>query len=249
MRYPNAVHLSLQGKGGIGKSLVASILAQYFLERGQKVRCFDADPVNHTLAQYAKLPVERVKLLGDGGVDPRGFDALLEEVLMTEHGIIVVDSGASTFIPLWNYILENDVVGTLKEIETQLYVHSIVTGGQALGDTLKGLCEVAETATDRNIIVWINEYFGPISYGGKEFLEMSAYKDHADKVLGTITIRRRSPDTFGRDMHEMITRKQTFDEAMESESCFMMNRKRLHIVQDDLFNQLDRLAFIEVAQP
>ena len=46
------VHLSLQGKGGVGKSLVASLLAQYFRDRkGMSVRCIDADPVNQTLAQ------------------------------------------------------------------------------------------------------------------------------------------------------------------------------------------------------
>src|SRR4051812_14654472 len=37
----NSIHLSLQGKGGVGKSLVASILAQYFRARGLAVRCID----------------------------------------------------------------------------------------------------------------------------------------------------------------------------------------------------------------
>jgi len=31
-----SIHLSLQGKGGVGKSLVASILAQYFRQRGAR---------------------------------------------------------------------------------------------------------------------------------------------------------------------------------------------------------------------
>ena len=30
---PTSIHLSLQGKGGVGKSLVASLLAQYFRHR------------------------------------------------------------------------------------------------------------------------------------------------------------------------------------------------------------------------
>ena len=73
-----AIHLSLQGKGGVGKSLVASILAQYFIHRGTTIRCIDTDPVNQTFAQYKRLPVERVKLIRDGGIDQRGFDALME---------------------------------------------------------------------------------------------------------------------------------------------------------------------------
>ena len=44
------VHLILQGKGGVGKSFIAALLAQYLQEKGVAVRCFDADPVNSTQA-------------------------------------------------------------------------------------------------------------------------------------------------------------------------------------------------------
>src|SRR3989442_2551297 len=44
--YPGAdVHLFLQGTAGIGKSVMASVLAQYLITRGSSVRCIDADPV------------------------------------------------------------------------------------------------------------------------------------------------------------------------------------------------------------
>ena len=35
------VHLTLQGKGGVGKSLIAAVLAQYFRDHGRDVRCID----------------------------------------------------------------------------------------------------------------------------------------------------------------------------------------------------------------
>src|SRR5579884_78103 len=73
-----AIHLSLQGKGGVGKSLIASLLAQYFKTRCETVQCIDTDPVNHTLAQYKQLNVQKIKLLRDGGIDQRGFDTLME---------------------------------------------------------------------------------------------------------------------------------------------------------------------------
>lgn len=102
----NAIHLSLQGKGGVGKSFVASILAQYFAARGRTIRCIDTDPVNTTLFQYKALGVIHLELLRDGGIDQRGFDDLMER-LLTEDATFVIDNGASTFIPLWNYILES----------------------------------------------------------------------------------------------------------------------------------------------
>jgi Mrp family chromosome partitioning ATPase len=63
----SAVHLVLQGKGGVGKSFVASILGQYFRERNKNVSCVDTDPVNQTFAQYRELAVQRLDLLVDWG--------------------------------------------------------------------------------------------------------------------------------------------------------------------------------------
>ena len=95
----NTVHLSLQGKGGVGKSLVASVLAQYLRHRGEDVRCIDTDPVNQTFSQYTNLGAVHLRLLDQGRIDPRAFDQLMER-LLTEDGVFVVDNGASTFIPL-----------------------------------------------------------------------------------------------------------------------------------------------------
>ena len=101
-------------------------------------------------------------------IDQRRFDVLLERIL-TEEAVFVVDSGASTFIPLWNYLLENDVMQVLRQAQKRLYVHTVVTGGQALLDTLKGFRSLAESTSDRNLIVWINEYFGRVEYAGNPF--------------------------------------------------------------------------------
>src|SRR5689334_11845411 len=157
----NTIHLSLQGKGGVGKSLVASILAQYLISRGLTVRCIDTDPVNRTLTQYQKLDAEPLKLLREGGIDARGFDSLMENILTTE-ATFVIDNGASTFIPLWNYIIENNVRSLLKQADKRLCVHTVITGGQAMADTLKGFAALAETTSDRSIVIWLNEYFGRI---------------------------------------------------------------------------------------
>ena len=93
----STIHLSLQGKGGVGKSLVASILAQYLLQRGKPVRCVDTDPVNRTLSQYEGLPTEQLKLLREGGIDQRAFDGLMEQLIRDATATFVVDNGASTF--------------------------------------------------------------------------------------------------------------------------------------------------------
>jgi hypothetical protein len=237
-----SIHLSLQGKGGVGKSLIASILAQYFRQKGRDVQCIDTDPVNQTLAQYRALRAQHLELLQDGQVDQRRFDVLLERIL-TEEAVFVVDSGASTFIPLWNYLLENDVMQVLRQSRKRLYVHTVVTGGQALLDTLKGFRSLAESTSDRNLIVWINEYFGRVEYAGKSFEQMQAYELSKEKVFGSVQITKRNNDTFGRDIHDVITSKLTFDEAIRDGAFSLMAKQRLRVVQRDLFEQIDRLGF------
>ena len=115
--------------------------------------------MNQTFSQYAELAAEHLELMHDGKIDSRGFDVLMER-LLTEDGIFIVDNGASTFIPLWSYIVENNVLELLRATGRRLCVHTVVTGGQALGDTLKGFKSLADSSADRNIVVWLNEYFG-----------------------------------------------------------------------------------------
>lgn len=235
------VHLSLQGKGGVGKSLVASLLSQYFMSKERTVHAVDADPINQTLAQYQSLSVECLNLLKNGNVDQREFDTLMERIL-TETGTFVVDTGASTFIPLWHYLLENKALDFLHDRGRQVFVHTVITGGQSLGDTLSGFDQLAETTAQRNLVVWLNEYFGEVKQHGASFPDMAVYKTHREKIHGVIAIVRRNADTFGRDVEEMISRKLTFDEAVNAADFTIMAKQRLRVIQRDLFEQLDTIG-------
>ena len=236
------IHISLQGKGGVGKSLISAILSQYLVSRGQDVHGIDADPVNQTMSEYKALAVSRLNLLRDGNVDPREFDLLMERFL-TESGTFVVDTGASTFIPLWHYLLENQALDYLRERGKRVFIHSVITGGQSLNDTLGGFEQLAETTQEKNIVVWLNEYFGAVLQDGSSFRDMAVYTKHADKVHGSVAIVRRTADTFGRDVEEMVCQKMTFDEAISESGFTIMAKQRLRVVQRDLFEQLDAIPF------
>ena len=53
----NSVHMVMQGKGGVGKSFIAMLLAQHFKRNGDSVICADTDPVNRTFSKYVGLCV------------------------------------------------------------------------------------------------------------------------------------------------------------------------------------------------
>jgi hypothetical protein len=241
-RIEGGVHFVLQGKGGVGKSFVAAILAQYFRRAGNPVHCFDTDPVNATFAQYEGLEAEHINVLKRGAINEKQFDSLVEH-LCNKPGVCVVDTGATTFVPLWNYMLENEIVGFLAGHNRRAYIHSVVTGGQAMSDTLNGFAKIAATSGGKNIIVWLNEYFGEIQgKDGRQFDELKVAHDHAERVLGAVTIRERNHHTFGDDVKEMLQRRLTFDAAIQNENFSLVSKQRLAIVRRDLFDQLDTLA-------
>lgn len=238
------IHLILQGKGGVGKSLIASILGQYLRAHEIPSLCIDTDPVNQTFAQYRALQVEQLKLMSDSRIDARIFDQLMERML-SEPVSFVIDNGASTFIPLWHYVVENSVIETLENHDRSVFVHSVVAGGQAMLDTLSGFGDLAAKCPAQNLVVWVNEFFGPVEANGKRLREMKVFEQNESRIRGIVTIPRRSSDTFGRDVEEMLMDKLTFDEAIAGRRFSIMSRQRLELVRRDLFRQLDELRLSE----
>jgi hypothetical protein len=236
------IHLVLQGKGGMGKSVVASWLAEFLIKRGQHVRCI-GDPVNRSFGQYKALAAEKLELVNANGVlDRTCYDGLVERFL-AEDAVFVLDNGATALLPFWSYLIESDLIATLRTAGRKVYVHVPIGGGEMLHDTLLGFKIVAETATDRNLVVWINEYFGPVTRDGKAFNEMQVYLDNQDKVLAAVAIPQRSPDTFGRTIRRMREKKLTFEEAIASGEFFIVDKSRLFRVRSELFEQLEQTPF------
>lgn len=52
----NTINLTLQGKGGVGKSYITSIFAQYIKDyKGVEISGADTDPVNRSFAAFKSL--------------------------------------------------------------------------------------------------------------------------------------------------------------------------------------------------
>jgi hypothetical protein len=237
-------HFVLQGKGGVGKSFISAILAQYFDKKEVELRCFDTDPVNNTFSRFANLNVKHIPLLvnGQSKIDERNFDPIVEEILTADDGIFVIDNGASTFIPMCNYIMENDLMTVLKDNEVEVFIHTIITGGQALQDTLEGLDSIFNQVSNKNIYVWLNPFFGEIIINGKGFTETKFFKDNQSKIKAVINIDQKNPDTFGKDISDMMSNHLTFNESQESDVFKLMAKQRLKQVQRDMFAELDRVV-------
>lgn len=232
------IHIILQGKGGVGKSVAAAFLAQYKTSTGHKPECLDTDPVNATFCGYKALGVQRLQIMEADEIDPRSFDALIE-ILAAARSDVIVDNGASSFVPLSHFLISNRVPALLTEMGHELVVHTVITGGQALLDTVSGFLQlVTQFPTEALFVVWLNPFWGPIEHEGKEFEQMRAYVVHKERVSAIVRLPTLKKETYGRDLGDMLKDRLTFDEALASSSLTIMTRQRLKIIREQVFSQL-----------
>jgi hypothetical protein len=238
------IHMVLQGKGGVGKSFIAATLAQYKASKGQNPLCVDTDPINSTFHGYKALNVTRLQIMDGDEINSRNFDGLVELVASSTSDVII-DNGASSFVPLSHYLISNQVPALLQEMGHLLVVHTVITGGQALLDTLGGFAQlVSQFPKEALFVVWLNPYWGPIDIDGKGFEDMKAYKDNRSRISAIVQIPALKEETYGRDLSDMLQERQTFDEALAMSSRTIMTRQRLKIVRSQLYGQLETAAVL-----
>lgn len=236
-----AVHFILQGKGGVGKTIVSSLLAQYLKDNGNDVRCFDTDPVNPTFSNYKNLNVDYVQIMDGAKVNQKLFDNLIIKILDFD-GDCVIDNGASSFLPLMDYIKTQGVIDLLTSSGKDVFVHTVVTGGQGMKDTLIGYLGLAQNSPDNSLVVWVNNHFGEVvNETGKHFIEIKMFTDHKSKIRGTVIMDKLENDTFLNDFQRAISAHLTLDEAIASEKFNVMEKQRLKIIRRNFFTQLEKL--------
>ncbi|HCG9146963.1 TPA: conjugal transfer protein TraL [Vibrio parahaemolyticus] len=238
------VHLVLQGKGGVGKSMISAVIAQYKASKGQSPLCIDTDPVNASFESYKSLNVKHLNILQDDEINSRTFDTLIEMIAASKDDVII-DNGASSFVPLTHYLISNEVPALLREMGHEVVLHTVIAGSSSLLDTVNGFSQLASQFPAESLfVVWLNPFLGPIELQGKRFEQMKAYTNNKERVTAIIDLPRLKEETYGRDFSEMLENRKTFAEALEDDSLTIMTRQRLKIVRGQVFGLLDNAAVL-----
>jgi hypothetical protein len=238
------IHLLLQGKGGVGKSLIASILFQYLSEHGVQVFGCDTDPVNATFTGYKEFDVQALRIMKGDDIDQRLFDQLIDYTAeMPDNAHLVVDNGASCFVALCGYLKENSALEYLADQGHEVLIHTVVTGGQAIGDTLAGLSSLTQHFSDTPLVVWLNPYFGEIRLEGEDFYQFKVYTAASANFRAVIELPELKPNTFGKDLAELLALKWSFNAGIKS-SLPVMTRQRLSTTWRRVKAAVDRACFV-----
>jgi hypothetical protein len=238
------VHFFFNSKGGVGKTHNAAFLAQHHHDRGEPILVFDADATSAMLSSFAALNVNRISLMSGDAIDSRQFDAMMEPIL-TEDTHAIVDTGASSFVEINRYFLRNNIPRMIHEAGKILVANIIIVGGSMFVETCLNLKSVAaQMPPEVEIVVWLNEHFGPIE-NGKAFEDMEIYQKHKSRISGLV----RLPDwtytdqqTFGVDVSQMMKAGLTFEEVKTSPDFSLMAKSRLNRVKNEVFGKLAQVV-------
>jgi hypothetical protein len=116
-------------KGGVGKSVTARVLAQYFIDKGQSFVGYDTDRSHHSFtrfyADYASPVV----------VDSfNGLDMMVEGFEDDNQQRVIVDLAAQTLAPLSRWIKDSDVFEVLAGLGVRMnFWHVLDDGRDSLG--------------------------------------------------------------------------------------------------------------------
>lgn len=240
------IHFIMNPKGGIGKSWVAVLLAQYLKSKKRKIICADTDPLTPTFIEFKSLNVARVAIFEGGKIKQAKFDPLIE-MMLEEDAEFVIDTGGSTYIDLMKYFMDNKTFNTLNECGKKIFIHCPLVGGNAFQKAIDGFGDILNIKNDHfKVVVWENEFWGPVESNGFPAVESDLYLNavEAGKVLGSVKIKQRSEsDSFVEDINKMTTNSLTLDDVNSSAGFNLMAKMRMRTVVNDVFAELNKIKF------
>ena len=229
------VNFIMQKKGGVGKSVTATLLYQALLDAGKTVLGVDTDPSNKSLAGYTELKVTKLHILNEEeDVDKTLFDALVNAICeLPEDAHVVIDNGSSNFVALRSYLKINNVMPLLTEMGHKIRIHAVIAGGPDIGHTCIGLKELAVDFPDTPLVPWLNCYNGNIvNEKGEPFENFKVAKAHGKQFLGTVEISKLCQSAmFRKNLLNHFASQMTFKAVLNS-SADLMTRQRLKMFWD-----------------
>ncbi len=227
------IHFIGGEKGGVGKSIVARLIAQYLIDREIPFLGFDTDRSHGALMRFysgyaSPVLVDRYETL----------DTLVEAAVDQPDRRILVDLAAQTHDPLVRWMEESNVLELAPEIGVSLRYWHVMDAGKDSVDLLKRLLDRFEGRL--SYVLVLNQIRGT----DFTLLEQSGEKARAE-VLGAKFIQLRH--LHDAVMHKIDATSSSFWAAQNSADkavtgLGLMERQRLKVWLRDAYQQLESVG-------
>ena len=248
----STAHFIMQGKGGVGKSAIATIIADYLNQRGQEVSCIDTDPANSTFSKFVALNVLYVDILKDENsqaraIDQSKFDRIIESISFTDGTHFVIDTGTSNYLEMYGYMKNYDVTSIItNDIGKPVVIHVPMVGGAAMDDCLNELKNIAKLENVK-IVIWDMPHLGKLvlNANSKEvnYKETKSFKE-IDNISGVVNMPVLS-EVQTKDFKLCLDNNILLSEGILNTDLMLMQKTRIKKIRDVIFSELDNVFISE----
>jgi hypothetical protein len=227
------IHLIGGEKGGVGKSLVARVLAQYFIDKGIPFMGFDTDRSHGALLRFYQEFASPVAV-----DDFASLDVIVEAAAENPGLRILVDLAAQTHNPMVKWMDESGVLETVQELGLTLSYWHVMDSGKDSVDLLKKLLD--RFGGRLNYVLVLNQLRGETF----EIFEQSGEKARALELNAKIITLRK--------LHEPVITKidkvsSSFwaaqnRSAAEPNGLGLLERQRVKVWIRNFNDQLDTIG-------
>jgi hypothetical protein len=225
------IHLIGGEKGGVGKSVVARVVAQYLIDKELGFLGFDTDRSHGALlrfyADYASpVVVDRYESL----------DLIVESAIANPDKRILVDLAAQTQVPLVRWMDESGVLEMAGEGGFSLTYWHVMDSGKDSLDLLKKLLD--RFGARLNYVIVLNQLRGE----NFDLLEQSAEKERLRELGATVITLKRLHEPVINKIDAGSTSFWAAKNRSESDSTGLgiLERQRVKMWLASAYAELDR---------
>ncbi|MFM0099896.1 mobilization protein [Paraburkholderia nemoris] len=227
------IHFIGGEKGGVGKSLVARVLAQYFIDENIQFVGFDTDKSHGALLRfYADFAAPAVLDQHDS------LDPIIEQALEDPQRRVLVDLAAQTQQSLGQWLDDADVMGLAEEHGLTLTWWHVMDAGRDSVDLLRQWLD--QFGGRIKLVIVLNELRGDRF----EILEASGELARAEALGASVITLRRLPDAT---MQKIDRQSASFWAAINhpdraAAGLGMLERQRVKVWLHRAYGELAKLA-------
>ncbi|MFM0400438.1 P-loop NTPase family protein [Paraburkholderia aspalathi] len=229
----SSIHFIGGEKGGVGKSLVARVLAQYFIDQNIQFVGFDTDKSHGALLRfYADFAAPAVLDQHDS------LDPIIEQALEDPQRRVLVDLAAQTQQSLGQWLDDADVIGLAEEHGLTLTWWHVMDAGRDSVDLLRQWLD--QFGGRIKLVIVLNELRGDRF----EILEASGELARAEALGASVITLRRLPDAT---MQKIDRQSASFWAAINhpdraAAGLGMLERQRVKVWLHRAYGELAKLA-------
>lgn len=235
MNNKDTAHIMMQSKGGVGKSIFSSILAEYLYEDNKYLEVISTGPIHYTLSNYKALSVKNIKTLNKKNlVDQAKFDNIFDR-FFTNNLSILVDTSSNDFLPFNHYMLHTEVPNIFSQENKELIIHCPISYGENKNETISCLLKIIEDYPGIPIIIWENEFFGK---NQNSFIDASVF-NNTNNIIGAVKLEDMYDEMEKQAFSKMLKKYMTFKETLEDNDFNSVEKEILEHIKHSIWKQLD----------